>query len=228
MMEDLEIKLEEGNERSLVFSRFLTIEKFISNWVLNRKGVLTILREIWSLELAPCNYEVRVDKFEISFKSEEIMRRATEEGPCSIMGSCCILKKWNSSGELEEVDFSEVEYWTQIHNLPMVLMTSRNTKVLGSDGDGKYTKGSNKYKKLAKYCFACGRLEHLLKSYGEEVRMAVHDENQMMFGQQLRVIPLGFEVAIVMNTDFIVRGDRGSGDKVVKVFDVEIRGGSRF
>ena len=39
-----------------------------------------------------------------------------------------------------------------------------------------------KCEKLHEFCFVCGKLGHLLKSYGEEVKMVVYDLFKMRFG----------------------------------------------
>ena len=57
-MGDLEIKLERGDKRSLTMSKCSMISKVTTDKVLNRRGVLTILRGIWSVEVAPYINEV--------------------------------------------------------------------------------------------------------------------------------------------------------------------------
>ena len=54
-----------------------------------------------------------------------------KEGPWSVMGCCLTVKKWPMRDSVEEIDFFEVEFWAQIHNLPMDLMTVRNVVVIG-------------------------------------------------------------------------------------------------
>ena len=107
------------------------IDKIVSKKVLNRTGVMAILRGMWPIEMASCISEVGVNVYGISFKFESFLSRATEEGPWSVMRCCFIVKKWSMRGLVEEVDFSEVEFWVQIYNLPMDLMTQRNAEVIG-------------------------------------------------------------------------------------------------
>ena len=47
-----------------------------------------ILRRIWPIEMAPCISEVGVNVCGISFRSKSFLRKATKEGPWSIMGCC--------------------------------------------------------------------------------------------------------------------------------------------
>ena len=107
------------------------IGKIVSKKVLNHTGVMVILRGMWLIEMAPCISEVGVNVYGISFRSESFLRRAVEEGPWSIMGCCFIVKKWLRGDLVKKVDFSEVKFWVQVHNLPMELMTQSNAEVIG-------------------------------------------------------------------------------------------------
>ena len=74
------------------------IGKIVSKKVLNRTGVMAILRGMWPIEMAPCISEVDVNVYGISFRSESFLKRATAEGPWSVMGCCFIIKKWPMRG----------------------------------------------------------------------------------------------------------------------------------
>ena len=128
---DLKIHLEDGDDKSLVLSRFLVLDKIVANRILNRRGALAILRGIWSLEVAPCIWEVG-DMYGISYKSEDIMNKVIEEGSWAIMGNHLILKKWKKGTVAKKVDFSMIEFNIQVHNLPLELLTVKNVKVIGN------------------------------------------------------------------------------------------------
>ena len=85
-MEDMEILLEENIRVEENRSRNMLIGKIIEGKVLYRRGVLSILRNIWPIEVAPLIREVGENVYSISFKNENLMRRALEESPWSIMG----------------------------------------------------------------------------------------------------------------------------------------------
>ena len=125
------IQLEEGDEKNLVLSRFLVVGKVVANGVLNRIEVLAILQGIWSLKVAPCIWEVGDNIYRISFKFEEILRRAMDEGPWSIMGNSMVLKRWVKGRAFKEVDFSVIEFNIQVHNLPIKMLTRKNAEVIG-------------------------------------------------------------------------------------------------
>ena len=91
---------------------------------------MLILRVMWSIEKAPCINEIGVNKYGISFKIKEFLKRATKKGPWSVMKSCLVVKKWPNGDLVEEIEFSEIGFWLQIHNLPMELLTSENAEVI--------------------------------------------------------------------------------------------------
>ncbi|XVF02057.1 hypothetical protein REPUB_Repub04eG0143300 [Reevesia pubescens] len=59
-MEDLEITLDSVSECDYVLSRFALVGHIIADKVLNRRGVFSILRGIWSEDMVPCIREVEV------------------------------------------------------------------------------------------------------------------------------------------------------------------------
>ncbi|XVE66002.1 hypothetical protein DITRI_Ditri08aG0046500 [Diplodiscus trichospermus] len=131
-MKDLVIQLENRDEKSLVLSRFMAIRKVISKKILNRIGVLKILKGIWSIEMAPCIREVGRNLYTISFRSEECLRRAIEKGPSLIMGCSFAMRIWPRGISVMEVMIDEIEFWVQIHNLLLELMTSGNARRIGA------------------------------------------------------------------------------------------------
>ncbi|XWS65106.1 hypothetical protein CRYUN_Cryun05aG0062500 [Craigia yunnanensis] len=87
-MEDQVIKQEKRDERSVAVSRCSIIGKIVADRMVNRKGVLNILKGIWPVEVAPVISEVRSNKYGISFKINEVMEKALDEGPWLVIGYC--------------------------------------------------------------------------------------------------------------------------------------------
>ncbi|KAB2091273.1 hypothetical protein E1A91_A03G183400v1 [Gossypium mustelinum] len=48
-----------------------------------------------------------------------MMRRAIEESPWSIMGNPLQLQRWEGDLVISEIDFSWIQFWIQIHNIPL-------------------------------------------------------------------------------------------------------------
>ena len=68
----------------------------------------------------------------ISFTDKLSMKAALKEGPWSVMGCCLNLKRWEVDQAIQEVSFSKVTFWIQIHILPLELLTEQNARKIGS------------------------------------------------------------------------------------------------
>ncbi|OMO59995.1 hypothetical protein CCACVL1_24480 [Corchorus capsularis] len=79
--------------------------------MLSRKGVMGVLRSMWSEVIVPEIRELVVNTYSLRFASDVQKKKALEEGPWSIMGTCLVLKEWKQGIGLDENDFSEVEVW---------------------------------------------------------------------------------------------------------------------
>ncbi|OMO71257.1 reverse transcriptase [Corchorus capsularis] len=129
---DLEIQLEDGDEVSFALTKYMVPGKILVNRILNRRGVVSVLRGIWPLEIAPCIREVGDNLYGISFKTKKERDRALEEGPWFIKGSCMMMKKWQPGCNVAEMDFQTVSFWIQVHNLPIEMLTRSNANIIGS------------------------------------------------------------------------------------------------
>ncbi|OMO99608.1 hypothetical protein CCACVL1_03711 [Corchorus capsularis] len=90
----MEIHLEDGDENSVALTRFMVVGKLLANRILNRRGVISVLRGIWPMDVAPCIREISDNMYGISFRSERERTRALEEGPWFVNGSCMLMRKW--------------------------------------------------------------------------------------------------------------------------------------
>ncbi|OMO52011.1 reverse transcriptase [Corchorus capsularis] len=128
----MEIVLE-GDEHSLALTRFMVAGKILANRTLNRWGVVSILHSIWAEDVAPCIQEIGANMFGISFRSEKLRENALAEGPWNIMGFCMVFRNWDQGVMIEELDFCVADYWVQIHNLPIEMLTRSNGELIGKN-----------------------------------------------------------------------------------------------
>ncbi|OMO86775.1 hypothetical protein CCACVL1_09457 [Corchorus capsularis] len=98
---DLGLVGEEGNETN----DWIVVGRLIVDRNLNRAGVMAILRNIWPEKEAPAIGEVGQNTYSIYFVSEELILKALEGNPWSIMGHYLNLKKWEANTTVAELDF---------------------------------------------------------------------------------------------------------------------------
>lgn len=112
-------------------SKSTLIGKILADRLLFKRGVIGVLRSMWSEEVVSDIRELAANTYSISFNSEAQRRRALEEGPWSIMGTCLVLREWMPGVNVEEMDFSDVEVWVQISNIPLEMMTEAKADMIG-------------------------------------------------------------------------------------------------
>ncbi|OMP11181.1 hypothetical protein COLO4_03978 [Corchorus olitorius] len=125
--------IEEDEDESVVrsLSKSTLIGKILADRLLFKRGVIGVLRSMWSEEVVSDIRELAANTYSISFNSEAQRRRALEEGPWSIMGTCLVLREWMPGVNVEEMDFSDVEVWVQISNIPLEMMTEAKADMIG-------------------------------------------------------------------------------------------------
>lgn len=108
------------------------VGKVITRKQLNQKAIIVVLTTSWNLEL---NLAIKVYDNNIvtcSFNRLEDRDRVLNSGPWSIKGALLNLQIWSPSLTLEEVDFTYIEMWIQIHNLPPNRMNGDNIRKVGN------------------------------------------------------------------------------------------------
>lgn len=106
------------------------VGKVITRKQLNQKAIIVVLTTSWNLELAIKVYDNNI--VTCSFNRLEDRDRVLNSGSWSIKGALLNLQIWSPSLTLEEVDFTYIEMWTQIHNLPPNRMNGDNIRKVGN------------------------------------------------------------------------------------------------
>lgn len=68
------------------------------------------------------------NRFLFTFTSTEDEERVLAQGPWNFKGYYMILREWNPRETIDEVDLSMVEYWVQIHGLPLEIVDAANAR----------------------------------------------------------------------------------------------------
>ncbi|KAF7127011.1 hypothetical protein RHSIM_Rhsim11G0149500 [Rhododendron simsii] len=119
MEEPITINLDPSFDDSSHKSRFTLVGKILTPKILNKKGVSNVIAKAWRTaeEVSVSAWGDNIYGF--SFKSEDDVCKILSLGPWSIMGSLMVLRKWEASKTLAEIDFSCSPFWVQIQGLPL-------------------------------------------------------------------------------------------------------------
>ena len=123
------------------------VGKLLADRSVNKNVVRAIILKAWRNSRGVKIIDLKENIFLFKFASEGDRRRILELGPWNIKGYPLILKQWNQNQTAEDVDFSSLHIWVQIHGLPIEYMSKENAKEIGAlvgkvvevdfTGDGK-------------------------------------------------------------------------------------------
>ncbi|OMP04828.1 Ribosomal protein S21 [Corchorus olitorius] len=114
-------------------TKFLLIEKILSDKPVNRKGAMGVLHSMWASRDCPVITELGSQTYGLAFNSKDLMLQAMIDCHWNVMGFCLILKKWEVEKSIVEIPFDKVQYWIQIHGLPLEMQNLNNLKKIGSN-----------------------------------------------------------------------------------------------
>ncbi|KAL5823688.1 hypothetical protein ACOSQ4_021588 [Xanthoceras sorbifolium] len=124
----LNVELQEVGRRKLelcLAGRLLAIKQ------VNRDAFRAILPKIWRTTQEVEIEVLRDNIFEFHFKNRLDRRRVLNGGPWSFDRSLLVLEEPRAAGKLSSLAFNRVEFWVQIHNVPMMCMTLKIGQFLG-------------------------------------------------------------------------------------------------
>ncbi|GLT76363.1 hypothetical protein SLA2020_480310 [Shorea laevis] len=98
-----------------------------------RSGVVySILKSAWRPKGGLEVHEQSKNTFIFILSDEKERERIFQESPWFVKGSHLVLKEWLASQRFEEIVFSRLEFWVQVHGLPKGCMTSENIQRIDS------------------------------------------------------------------------------------------------
>lgn len=130
--DDLVIILD--SDPSEVSSRiqFLTIRCLICDRIVQAVGVLAQLRRIWSLIEVVSVKSLRGNLYSINFANKRSMEVAIEDSSFVVSNCCFSLRKWPEGVAIDEIDFTRMPIWIQIHRILIDLMSRQNAATIAS------------------------------------------------------------------------------------------------
>lgn len=130
--EEVTVELEPAEELNRVHSENMLIGKIVADRVLNRGAVKTILAKAWGnpdgLKIA----DLGVNKYAFVFRKREEMQEILKQGPWFILNRMINLQEWKQDVVMDEVDFSRMPFWIQLHGLPLGAMSEENAIKIAS------------------------------------------------------------------------------------------------
>lgn len=108
--------------------------KIISdNTLTDKQSVISILTNSWkkhltsSVTISPWNNNI----FSFAFENKTDIINILHDSPWSVMGFYLSLLPWDIDKTLNEMNFDNAEFWVQVHDLPLGLLTSEYAKTVG-------------------------------------------------------------------------------------------------
>nr|POE94975.1 uncharacterized protein CFP56_51131 [Quercus suber] len=99
---------------------------------INKNAVKAIILKVWRTSKGVQIVDLKENIFLFKFACEGDKRRILELGPWNIEGFPLILKHWHQNMSVDDLDFSSIPLWVQIHGLPIEYMSKENVEEVGA------------------------------------------------------------------------------------------------
>ncbi|GJS94302.1 reverse transcriptase [Tanacetum coccineum] len=140
-----------------------------NNHIVHKQSVVSNLSNAWrnlnSVTISPWKNNF----FNFAFKNKDDIEKILHDSPWSAMGFYVAIVPWDSNKTLNELEFYRGEFWIQVHDLPLGMLSSEYTTELAKSMGGTESLVSLKYEYLSDFCYRCGRLGHGRDSCTNEV-----------------------------------------------------------
>lgn len=108
------------------------VGKLFSDRVINKNVIKAIILKAWRTSKSVQIVDLKENIFLFKFACEGDKKRILELGPWNIEGFPLILKMWHQNLSVEDMDFSSIPIWIQVHNLPIEYMSKENAVEIGA------------------------------------------------------------------------------------------------
>ncbi|OMO97767.1 hypothetical protein CCACVL1_04463 [Corchorus capsularis] len=131
MEDELIVELEAAKDEIKEATQFGLIGKVIADRILNKKGVMNVLQSIWPKKVLLKVFDLGPNLYGFSFADRRCMEIALNNGQWTIIGYSLCLKKWDTSKAVNDIRFETINFWVQVHQLPLEFMTLNNARKIG-------------------------------------------------------------------------------------------------
>ncbi|XVF33846.1 hypothetical protein REPUB_Repub18cG0006900 [Reevesia pubescens] len=125
------LTLDESEAGELNGRRLALVGKIIADKPLSKGGVQGVFKRAWGEWRDFTVTELSENTYLFTFKEARAAEQILEDGPWSVMGYCICLHRWQPGFTLDELDFSQVAYWVQVHGLSLDQISPKNAKKVG-------------------------------------------------------------------------------------------------
>ncbi|TXG70544.1 hypothetical protein EZV62_005479 [Acer yangbiense] len=125
----LQTGLKDDGEKRLAL---LLASRIKSNKLVNREAFINLIPRIWRLRYGVDIEVIEGNTFSFTFKDETNRYQVLQGGPWSFDKALPVLEEPTGKGDIREMRFNQVAFWIQIHNVPLLCMTTEIGRFLGS------------------------------------------------------------------------------------------------
>ncbi|TXG59832.1 hypothetical protein EZV62_014405 [Acer yangbiense] len=149
------------------------VGKVLSKKRVNRDAFMRVIGKIWQVQKGVDIESVTGNTFTFHFKDESDLNRVISGSPWSFDNTLIAMSKPVGKGTIESLIFDQVDFWVQIHQVPLLCMTREIGRLLGGmigevldiDGGTLGDYGSEtimvlRYERLPNHCFIYGMVCH--------------------------------------------------------------------
>ncbi|KAL5864153.1 hypothetical protein ACOSQ3_001667 [Xanthoceras sorbifolium] len=125
----LETPLREAGARKLALC---LVGKILTTKLINREAFRAVIPKIWRTTQTFIMENVKENVFVFQFQNQADKRRVLMGGPWSFDKCLIVLEEPRGDGKFLEMGFNNVQFWVQLHNVPLVCMTKEIGWALGN------------------------------------------------------------------------------------------------
>ncbi|XP_030970768.1 uncharacterized protein LOC115991172 [Quercus lobata] len=108
------------------------VGKLLADRNINKNAVKAIILKVWRTSKGVQIVDLKENIFVFKFACEGDKKRILELGPWNIEGFPLILKQWHQNMSVDDLDFSSIPLWVQIHGLHIEYMSKENAEEIGA------------------------------------------------------------------------------------------------
>ncbi|KAK3228886.1 hypothetical protein Dsin_000767 [Dipteronia sinensis] len=107
------------------------VGKVLTTKMVNRGAFTWVMKRVWHVNQGVEIEALSRNLFRFQFKCEKDRRRVMAGGPWTFDGALIVLEELSGRGMVEDMRFSHLDSWVQIHRVPMICMTEPIWRILG-------------------------------------------------------------------------------------------------